>query len=90
MAKVILTKTLAAAAGADHRLESSGGTVGEVLGKLCDQHTLLGPHLLHANGAVKGHVMLSVNGEQVAAKDPIADDDELMVLLATAGGMGCR
>ncbi|MGD3109665.1 MoaD/ThiS family protein [Streptomyces sp. YGL11-2] len=89
MATVILVKTLAHTAGVDASLNASGETVGEVLAALCAEHPELGKHLVHANGKPKGHVLLSVGGERVSADDKIGADDELRVLLATAGGVCC-
>lgn len=86
MATVVLTRALAATAGTGNRLDVPGATVGDVMRGMCAEHENLTRHLLHPNGKIKGHVLLSVDGEQAGLESPIGDDDELRVLLATAGG----
>lgn len=89
MATVVLVKTLAHTAGLEPQLTADGETVGEVLAALCSAHPTLEKHLVHPNGRPKGHVLLSVGGERVREEDSIRHDDELRVLLATAGGACC-
>lgn len=93
MASVVLAKTLATAAGVDGGdlgVSVSGSTVGAVLDGLCARHESLRAHLLNASGKVKGHVLLVLGGEKVTESMPIGESDELRILLATAGGLGCR
>ncbi|MFF4343067.1 hypothetical protein ACFY00_24450 [Kitasatospora sp. NPDC001540] len=88
MPAVVMVKTLANLAGVDSRLDLPGSTVNEVLTHLCSHHHSLTDHLLYSNGKLKGHVLLSVGDERVGLDHPIRDEDELRILLATAGG--CR
>jgi hypothetical protein len=89
MATVQLVKALAHTAAVDPTHTAAGETVGEVLSALCAEHPTLTAHLMHPNGKPKGHVLLSVGGERVGVDDKIGTDDELRVLLATAGGVCC-
>jgi molybdopterin converting factor small subunit len=88
MANVVLTKTLADAAGLDQKVTVSGRSVGEVLDGLCERFSRLRPHLLAANGNPKGHVLLVLGEERANRATPIGEHDELRILLATAGGSG--
>jgi adenylyltransferase/sulfurtransferase len=86
MAKVTLPKTLSARVSVAQQHKIPGHTVGEVITELCARMSDLAPHLLGANGKVKGHVLLAVRGEQAKISTPIGDEEELTILFATAGG----
>jgi hypothetical protein len=86
MPNVSLTNSLASAVGAASPMDVPGSTVEEVLGHLCQRFDRLQSHLMYPNGRVKGHVMLALNGERTSLDDSVEPQDQLCILLATAGG----
>jgi MoaD family protein len=90
MPTVKLPTQLREAAGGAGSVSVDGGTVGEVLDSLFDQHGELRDRLSDGNGGVRRFVNVYVDGEDIRFGDglqtPVADGQEVQILPAVAGG----
>jgi molybdopterin synthase sulfur carrier subunit len=86
MAVVTLRAPLKDLAGGNHRLEVDGATVGEVLRALEAGWPKTTGWILDEHGAVRRHVNVFRNGEQVDADASVATADQLHVLPSITGG----
>jgi sulfur-carrier protein len=81
---------LRAAAGGSAETQVEGGTVGEVLDALFEQHADLRDRLSDDDGRLRRFVNVYVGGEDIRFGDgldtPVADGDEVQILPAVAGG----
>lgn len=60
--------------------------VGDCLKEMAERFPVAGKKLFDAQGNVAGYVHLFINGKKVSAGDAIRDGDELVIMLAVAGG----
>jgi molybdopterin synthase sulfur carrier subunit len=86
MPVVTLRAPLKDLAGGNHRLEVDGTTVGEVLRTLESLWPKTTGWILDEHGAVRRHVNVFLNGEQVDAKATVDAGDQLQVLPSITGG----
>jgi molybdopterin converting factor small subunit len=73
-------------AGGNRRIELNGATVGEVLRGLESQWPKTTGWILDEHGAVRRHVNVFRNGEQVDASAAVGATDQLQVLPSITGG----
>lgn len=70
--------------------EAPGNTVGEVLAAAFHEHPRVQTYVLDDQGALRKHVMVFLNGQQIADRrrlsDAVADGDEIFVMQALSGG----
>jgi molybdopterin synthase sulfur carrier subunit len=87
---VKLPTQLRDAAGNQTEAKVQGGTVGEALLSLYEQHAELRTRMADDGGALRRFVNVYLGGEDIRFLDgldtPVADGDELTVLPAVAGG----
>jgi molybdopterin converting factor small subunit len=86
MATVTLRAPLRDLAGGRADLEVPGGTVGEAIRALEEEHPKLRGWILDEHGRVRRHVNVFVNGERVREDASIEADDRLQVLPSISGG----
>ena len=86
MPVVTLRAPLKDLAGGNHRLEVEGDTVGEVLRTLEGLWPKTTGWILDEHGAVRRHVNVFRNGEQVDAQAKLEAADQLQVLPSITGG----
>jgi sulfur-carrier protein len=89
MAAVRIPPTLRADVGGARELEADGSTVAEVIDDLVDRYPPLAAQLLQ-DGELASFVNVYLDGEDVRTRDgldtEVADDDQLILLPAMAGG----
>jgi hypothetical protein len=70
--------------------EVAGGTVGQVLEAYFAEHPRVRGYVLDEQGAVRKHMVLFVNGDQIDDRERLSDaigaGDELHVMQALSGG----
>jgi molybdopterin synthase sulfur carrier subunit len=75
-------------------VEVDGGTVGDVLRALADEHPETGDQLFSADGALNRYVNVYVNDEDVRVQEGLETDvgagDTVVILPAMAGGAARR
>jgi sulfur-carrier protein len=86
MPVVTLRQPLADLAGGNRRLELPGDTVGGALKALEAAWPKTTGWILDEHGAVRRHVNVFLNGEQVDATVSVGADDLLYVLPSITGG----
>jgi molybdopterin converting factor small subunit len=86
MPVVALRQPLADLAGGNRRLELPGETVGATLKALEAAWPKTTGWILDEHGAVRRHVNVFLNGEQVDATASVDDRDLLQVLPSITGG----
>ncbi len=90
MTAVRIPPVLRAQVGGQKQVDVSGGTVGEVLRSLVDQHPGLREQLLAPDGELNRFVNVYVNGRDVRYEQgldtPLAATDTVVLLPAMAGG----
>jgi molybdopterin converting factor small subunit len=86
MAVVTLRAPLRDLAGGSSRLEVSGATVAEVIGRLEREHPRLAGWVLDERGRIREHVKVFVNGDVAELEDSVAAADLVHVLPAISGG----
>ena len=86
MPRVCLREPLKCLAGnrSEHALE--GGTVGELLQALEQQHPAASGWILDERGALRRHINVFVNGELGAQDTRVGGEDRVDVLPAISGG----
>ncbi len=76
--------------GGQGAAEVEGGTVGEVLGRLYDEHAELRERMADGDGGLRRFVNVYLDGEDVRFLDgmdtAVPDGAELQILPAVAGG----
>ncbi|WP_461247699.1 ThiF family adenylyltransferase [Treponema sp. R6D11] len=92
MIKVLIPYALRAFTERNAEVEVKGGTAGEAIKALADAYPALKPHLFTEDGNLRDFINLFVGGENINSlkglKTPIADNGELMIVPAIAGGSG--
>jgi molybdopterin/thiamine biosynthesis adenylyltransferase/rhodanese-related sulfurtransferase/molybdopterin converting factor small subunit len=90
MAKVLIPTPLRQYAGKQDSVESSGSTVGEVLGALTTAHPELKRQLYNDEGKLRSFVNVYLNDEDIRylQKDatPVKDSDTVSIVPSIAGG----
>jgi molybdopterin synthase sulfur carrier subunit len=86
MPVVTLRAPLKDLAGGNHRLELDGDTVGAVIRTLESTWPKTTGWILDEHGAVRRHVNVFLNGEQVDAEARVRPADQLHVLPSITGG----
>lgn len=88
--RITLPEPLQALAGDAAGLTASGANVGQALADLGSRHLALTRRLLTRSGAVREHVNLFLNDQDIRAakglKTPLHDGDVLLVVASVAGG----
>jgi MoaD family protein len=88
--KVKLPTQLRDAAGNQAEAQVEGGTVGEALAALYEQHGELRSRISDDGGGLRRFVNVYLGGEDIRFLDgldtPVSDGDELTILPAVAGG----
>ena len=78
------------AAGNQAEAKVDGGTVGEALSNLYDQHAELRTRISDDGGGLRRFVNVYIGGEDIRFLEgldtPVSDGDELTILPAVAGG----
>jgi molybdopterin synthase sulfur carrier subunit len=87
---VKLPTQLRAAAGNATEAQVEGGTVGEALQALYEQHAELRERIADEGGGLRRFVNVFLGGEDIrfleGLETPVGDGDELRILPAVAGG----
>ena len=90
MALLYLPTIMRPNAGGKAKLTVEGATVSEVFTRLVSEHPKVGNQIFTPEGAVRPHVKVFVNGDDIAALEgsdtPVTDRDEVYVIAAMAGG----
>jgi sulfur-carrier protein len=90
MAIVRIPPVLRAQTGGQPEVETSGGSVGEVLRALTSEHPDTEAQLFGADGDLNRYVNVYLNDEDVRVLDgldtAVADGDTVVILPAMAGG----
>ena len=86
MPTVLLRAPLKDLAGGNRRLVLPGATVGEVIGALEEIWPKTAGWIVNEHGAVRQHVIVFCNGEQVDASTSVRDSDLLHILPSITGG----
>ncbi len=88
--KVKLPTQLRDAAGNQAEAQVDGGTVGEALASLYEQHGELRSRISDDGGGLRRFVNVYLGGEDIRFLEgldtPVSDGDELTILPAVAGG----
>jgi molybdopterin/thiamine biosynthesis adenylyltransferase/rhodanese-related sulfurtransferase/molybdopterin converting factor small subunit len=75
-------------------IESTGSTVGEVLGTLVAHHPALKPHLFQPSGSLRGFVSVYLNNEDIRyqkrEETPVRSGDVISLVPAIAGGSSAK
>jgi MoaD family protein len=87
---VKIPSVLRPAVGGARELDIAGGTIGELITSLTEQHPGLRQQLLADDGGLNRFVNVYVNGQDVrylqGLDTPVEDRDEVRLLPAMAGG----
>ena len=87
---VKLPTQLRAAAGGQTSVTVEGGTVGEALNGLYDEHAELRERIADGDGSLRRFVNVYLKGEDIrfleGLETEVADGDEVTILPAVAGG----
>ena len=90
MPLVKIPPVLRARTGGESEVPASGGTVGEVLTALAEEHPDTREQLFAADGELNRYVNVYLNDEDVRVLDgletSVADGDTVVILPAMAGG----
>ena len=89
MAKVVFTQNLQVHVSVPPT-DAAGDTVREVLDAVFAEHPRARSYVLDEHGAVRRHMVVFVNGEQIADReqlsDPVPAGGEIYVMQALSGG----
>jgi sulfur-carrier protein len=92
MPKVKIPTPLRQYAGNNAEVEVSGGTAGEALGDLTEQHPELKNHLYTGDGKLRSFVNVYLGDEDIRYLDgpdtEVSEGDELSIIPSIAGGRG--
>ena len=90
MSTVKIPPVLRSSTGGEKEVSAGGGTVGEVLRSLAQEHPATEQQLFSEEGALNRYVNVYLNDEDVRVLDgldtPVQDADTLVILPAMAGG----
>jgi len=90
MSAIKIPPVLRPSTGGEREVAADGGSVGEVLSSLAEQHPGTKAQLFADDGALNRYVNVYLNDEDVRVLDgletPVADTDTLVILPAMAGG----
>ena len=90
MSNVKIPPVLRSSTGGEKEVSADGGTVGEVLRALAEQHPATESQLFSGDGQLNRYVNVYLNDEDVRVLDgletPVKDADTLVILPAMAGG----
>ena len=90
MSTVKIPPVLRASTGGEKEVSADGGTVGEVLRVLAQEHPATESQLFSEEGQLNRYVNVYLNDEDVRVLDgldtPVKDSDTLVILPAMAGG----
>jgi MoaD family protein len=90
MATVKIPPVLRASVGGEKEVEAAGGSVGEVLRALVQEHPGTSSQLFADGGELNRYVNVYLNDEDVRVLDgldtPVGEGDTLVILPAMAGG----
>ena len=90
MSNVKIPPVLRSSTGGEKELSAAGGTVGEVLRALAQEHPATESQLFSQEGELNRYVNVYLNDEDVRVLDgldtPVKDADTLVILPAMAGG----
>jgi adenylyltransferase/sulfurtransferase len=88
--KVLIPYALRAFTERNAEVEVKGGTAGEAINALANAYPALKTHLFSENGELRNFINLFVGGANINSlqglNTPVADDGELMIVPAIAGG----
>jgi adenylyltransferase/sulfurtransferase len=88
--KILIPYALRFATDRNAEVEVAGGTVGEAINALASEYPDIKTHIFADDGAPRDFINLFVDGKNVNVMQgldtPIADDGELMIVPAIAGG----
>ena len=86
MAVVRLRGPLKKLAGDRSNHSLQGGTVGDLLRELEQEHPAVGGWILDERGFIRRHINVFVNGEGGREDTPVSPEDQVDVLPAISGG----
>jgi adenylyltransferase/sulfurtransferase len=90
MIKVLIPYALRFATERNAEVEVSGSTVGEAINALANSYPDIKAHLFADNGALRDFINMFVDGKNVNSLQgmdtPVADNGEVMIVPAIAGG----
>ena len=86
MATVVLRSPLRDLAGGQSSVQVTGGSVGEVLGKLEGEYPRLVGWVRDEQGHIREHVNVFLNGERAPSEAEVAPGDKIHILPAISGG----
>ena len=90
MSTIKIPPVLRSSTGGEKEVSADGGSVGEVLRALAEQHPATREQLFGDDGSLNRYVNVYVNDEDVRVLDgldtPVKAEDTLVILPAMAGG----
>ena len=90
MATIKIPPVLRASVGGEKEVHAAGGSVGDVLRSLADQHPATEQQLFTPDGQLNRYVNVYLNDEDVRVLEgldtPVGESDTLVILPAMAGG----
>ena len=90
MSTIKIPPVLRASTGGEKEVSADGGTVGEVLRSLAQEHSATESQLFSEDGQLNRYVNVYLNDEDVRVLDgletPVKETDTLVILPAMAGG----
>lgn len=85
--KVLIPSPLRSYTGERHKVEAAGGTLAALLFDLDSRYPGIRFRMIDEQDAIRRHVRIFVNGEQVRVLDvPLRATDEVIILQALSGG----
>ncbi len=90
MSKIKIPPVLRSSTGGEKEVSADGGSVGEVLRALAEEHPATREQLFAEDGSLNRYVNVYLNDEDVRVlqglETPVGDSDTLVILPAMAGG----
>ena len=90
MSTVKIPPVLRSSTGGEKEVDAGGGTVGEVLRALAQEHPATESQLFSGDGQLNRYVNVYLNDEDVRVlgglETPVGESDTLVILPAMAGG----
>ena len=85
--KVLIPSPLRSYTGEQSKVEAAGGTLAALLADLDQRYPGIRFRMIDEQDAIRRHLRVFVNGEQVRALDmPLRASDEVIILQALSGG----
>ena len=85
--KVLIPSPLRSYTGERNKVEAAGATLAALLADLDSRYPGIRFRMIDEQDAIRRHVRIFVNGEQVRALDvPLRTSDEVIILQALSGG----